>query len=131
MSKKIAREILFVIGRVDFQYNDETYNESEGGGTTPVNAYRSREKADAECLEANIKALKEWDIAQFGYSMDEIFNDTDAAERLFKAVGYEGDFDDFYGAEEWTSKMTKAQKKELLGYLNVSFFRVNEVELGD
>lgn len=134
MSKKVKvpGEILFVIGRVNFQYNDETYYEAEGGGTTPTTAFRDRQKADDACTEASIKEMAKWDLLTFGYSASEVFNDEDAALALFKKVGYEGDLDDLGGmSEEYVTQMTKAQKKELLGYLNVKFFTVNEVELGD
>jgi hypothetical protein len=46
----------YVLVQLGFDYNDETYNHSEGG--YPVKTFDTREAADAECLARNIETYK-------------------------------------------------------------------------
>ena len=126
-------EILYVVGTIDFQYNDETYYAPEGDAIKPVTAYRTRQSAESALLTTSLKAMQEWDLLSFGYSEDEVFSDPDAALKLYQAAGYDGkDFDDLHGGDsnEFVAKMTPAQQKKLLDLLQVHFAEIREVEVG-
>lgn len=44
---------LYVIVELGYEYNDEYYYPPECGGGNPIDAYRSRKKAEAECERLN------------------------------------------------------------------------------
>ena len=47
-----------------WQYNDQYYEPGSEGGLT-VRAYRSRERAEAECRRLEEQARREWDARHF------------------------------------------------------------------
>src|SRR5271157_4195138 len=123
-------EILYVVGTIDFQYNDETYYAPEGDAVLPVMAYRTRQSAESALLATSLKAMQEWDLLSFGYDESEVFSDVDAALELYQAAGYDGkDFDDLRGGDsnEIVAKMTPAQQKKLLNLLQIRFAEIREV----
>ncbi len=129
-----AKKIMYVVGTVDFQYNDETYYAPEGDAVRPVTVYRTKEAAEKAALEQSLKAMADWDLLSFGYSDDEIFSDPEAALELYQAAGYEGsDLDDLHGgySNEFVQKMNDEQRKKLLDLLTVTFATVSEVEVGE
>lgn len=129
--KKATGSVMFIVGKVDFQYNDQTYYEVEGGGTSPVTVYRSKERAQAAADAASLEALGEWDLMSFGYDPSEVFTHVEAAQELFEEVGVTN-LEDVNGcSEEFVAKMDDAQKRRLLKILRVEFYRVHEVEVGE
>ncbi|MBN9117671.1 MAG: hypothetical protein J0I06_00620 [Planctomycetes bacterium] len=59
VDERPVRPVGFVVVEVRWQYNDEWfYPPPEGGG--PHTAYRSRERAEAECARMNADAREEW-----------------------------------------------------------------------
>jgi hypothetical protein len=46
----------YILMEVGYEYNDETYNWSEGG--TPIKSFDSKELAEAECLTRNIETYR-------------------------------------------------------------------------
>jgi hypothetical protein len=59
VEERPVRTIAFVVVVVQWNYNDEwNYPPQEGGA--PYTAYRSRERAEAECERLNAEAREEW-----------------------------------------------------------------------
>lgn len=59
-----ASAVAFAVVRVMWQYNDQYYEPGSEGGLT-VRAYRSRERAEAECRRLEERARREWDARHF------------------------------------------------------------------
>jgi hypothetical protein len=59
VEQRPVRQVAFVVVEVQWNYNDEWYYPPpEGGGAHT--AYRSRERADAECARMNAEARERW-----------------------------------------------------------------------
>lgn len=59
VEERPVRSVAFVVVEVQWKYNDEwNYPPAEGGA--PHTAYRSRERAEAECERLNAEAREEW-----------------------------------------------------------------------
>lgn len=56
VAEAMAKDKLYVICKVGYEYNDEYYFRGEGGSyEKPVKAYRDKKKAAAECDRLNAK----------------------------------------------------------------------------
>ncbi|HYT87428.1 MAG TPA: hypothetical protein VEL76_01795 [Gemmataceae bacterium] len=53
------REVAYAVTRIDWQYNDMWYYPDLEGGET-ITAYRTRERAEAECARLNGEAREQW-----------------------------------------------------------------------
>ncbi len=60
----------YVILRKGFEYDDNIYNESEGG--TPNLIVFSKEDADKKVDELNAKEFKECSLSEYSYDMEDI-----------------------------------------------------------
>jgi hypothetical protein len=49
----MAKKIVYIVCKIGWEYNDETYYRPESEGGTPVLAYSTKEKAQAECDKRN------------------------------------------------------------------------------
>lgn len=49
----MAKKTVYILSKIGWEYNDETYYRSEHEGGTPMLAYSTREKAQAECDRRN------------------------------------------------------------------------------
>lgn len=50
--------MVYIISKVGWEYNDENYYRPQDKGGNPVKAYRSKEKAQAECDRMNGEWLR-------------------------------------------------------------------------
>jgi hypothetical protein len=62
----------YVILKKGFEYDDNIYNESDGG--TPNLIVFSKEDAQLKVNELNIQELKNCSIAEYSYDMEDILN---------------------------------------------------------
>jgi hypothetical protein len=62
----------YVILKKGFEYDDNIYNESDGG--TPNLIVFSREDAQLKVNELNIQELKNCSISEYSYDMEDILN---------------------------------------------------------
>jgi hypothetical protein len=60
VSERPASVVCFAVVKVMWEYTDEWYEPGAEGGRT-VRAYRSRERAEAECRRLEERARREWD----------------------------------------------------------------------
>jgi hypothetical protein len=54
----MATKTVYILSKIGWEYNDETYYRPESEGGTPVKAYSTKEKAQAECDKLNAPLLK-------------------------------------------------------------------------
>lgn len=129
-----------MVGEVEYQYNDETYYRGEGTGVKPVILYTTKEKAEFEALRMTRVALcgsdtKEtyyWpNLMEFGYGLDEVFEDEETATDLLKQYGMPSENleEDRWDLDlrPYLKKMSQADFKQFVGALGVSFYEVVEV----
>jgi hypothetical protein len=59
----MAKKTIYIVSKIGWEYNDEVYFRPESEGGTPVNAYSTKEKAQAEVdrLNAPLKERTEDD----------------------------------------------------------------------
>lgn len=74
--------ILYMIGEISYEYNDEVYNKSEG--ITPTKLFRDPNKARAEMIKLEKKEWNDWDhpLTTMNYSLEDSIKN----ERLLTSV---------------------------------------------
>jgi hypothetical protein len=75
------RPVVYVIGQIGWRYNDQGFDPAPEG-SKPLRAYRSRERAEAECKEENLTAYCALDIGDDGVDRnDEEYEMWDRVQR--------------------------------------------------
>jgi hypothetical protein len=132
--------VAFVVTEIGWEYNDEVYYRGEAGGGKAVTIYRDRAKAQAEADRLNFAEIlkQEENLMCFGYSVDEIFANTDTAQVILERNGYEGpNVTELEYGRDWSEfnkalkKMNEADQRAFANTLNVRFFEVQKAELAD
>ena len=54
----MAKTTVYILSRIGWEYNDEVYFRPESEGGTPIAAYGTKERAQAECDKRNAPLLK-------------------------------------------------------------------------
>lgn len=116
---------VYVIGRVGWEYNDEVMYRAEGGGSLPTQAFRDKQKAENFCKQKNIEWIVENQLADYIYSMDELFEDENVLSGCHLLEGHGiNSVSDMRGL-----RMSFELAEKLLPYLRVVGYEVTEVEL--
>lgn len=123
----------FVLMRKGYEYNDEIYNETEGG--TPKKIFFSEKDAKEHLIELNIKEIKESGIESYAYDIEDIVNNVD------KLKDFVSKLNEKYGKNESTNrwydlgdyalnkKATLEEGKEYLKLINLRFYELVPVEV--
>lgn len=74
------KPVVYVLGQIGWRYNDQGFD-SQPEGSKPMKAFRSRERAEAECIDENDMAVNALDITTDGFT-DDNGEDYDMSERL-------------------------------------------------
>lgn len=126
----------YVVGEVGFEYNDEIYYRGQGGGSTPIRLFKSKEAAEAERLILTRDHFKKGgdynSLMCYGYDNKEIFKDEYTARMMVNKYmpdnadeDWEWDFDfsPMFNTMTWED-FTKFEKA-----LYIKFYEVYEVAL--
>lgn len=116
----------YIIQRIGFEYNDEVYHTSESGGGKPEMVYVDAQKAKDACDELNAAEMSGLQIMEYGYSLSDVFRNSDEANDILTKLNAPIPEDD-----NWEYKlptMTVAQYKKLAPYLAIKFFEVIKVK---
>jgi hypothetical protein len=89
---KPRRPVVYVIGQIGWRYNDQGFDPAPEG-SKPLRAYRSRERAEAECKDENEFAPEAMDLDENGQNPQQ--EEYDIGERTHRA----NPFDDSATAE--------------------------------
>ena len=123
----------YVILKKGFEYDDNIYNESEGG--TPNLIVFSKEDAELKVKELNIEEFKHSSISEFSYDMEDVLNvEIDEYEKFNESLNTK------YGKPEskhrWDSFENKlhpmANEEEANQYLkmvSISFYESVETDI--
>lgn len=116
----------YIIQRIGYEYNDEIYHTTESGGGTPEKIYSDTQKAQDKCDELNATEMSGLRIMEYGYSLKDIFRNSDKANDVLSELKAPIPEDDNWNYE--LPQMTAAQYKKLAPFLKVKFFEVVEIE---
>ena len=121
---------LYVVLERHFEYNDETYDASEGGNA--IKAFNKIESAEKDVINRTVDFLLGDDISEL-YNYSSIFT-SDASLVLEKiGISFE-DLEDYDGFDRFSSVIGKLDRDDIVllaESLNTPVFFIQEVELGD
>lgn len=133
--------IVYMIGEIGYEYNDEVYNKSEG--VTPTKLYRDPNKARTEMLKMEKEQWKTWDhpLTAMHYSVDECVKNGRLLESVLKRNGITAHIDEIYEmsyGDDLESeiinavlKMSETDFQLFYDSMNVHFYEMHEVEFDD
>jgi len=139
-------DTVYVLMHEGWDYNDEVFFRSEGGGGTPESFFTDEAKANAECDKRNIKDFKSlWEtgeVRQYCYGIDELLpydgrKDREKRKALDTVCEkiFGKDFDEIgeaFNDEEDLKILSHSDEdwKELMSHLKLNFWEVVTVERG-
>lgn len=126
---------MYVLSRVDFEYNDEIYRMTENEGGKPLVVFFDRVKAEAECQKRNIQEIKKVEWSSYAYGFDDLFHygkneERKAVAEMLGIVDME-DEEIFNHMTAMIPSLSQEQLIVLSNLLSVTFFKVDEVTTGD
>lgn len=122
----------YVILEKGFEYDDNIYNEPESGGGNPKLITFTKEEAEQKARELNIKELKQVELCDYSYELEDVLNvarDEYVAFNTALAIKYNSSSEDF---EEIYTLHKNADEKESLDYLkmvSIEFFTVVKTDI--
>lgn len=137
---------VYVLMEEGWDYNDEIYFQSDGGGAGyPKAFYLSQEEADKECSRLNVKSFRElWEsgeIREYCYGMDELLPYDDRKDKAKKKLLNEtceklfgmdwNEVDEQFSNEDSVHIQESATEKDwqqLFDLMNLNFWNVVKVE---
>ena len=138
-------EKFYVLMEVGFDYNDETYFRYNFGGGHPESVFTNKKKAEEACTKKNIERfsslIKNGELREYGYGLDEVLSDKVYEEDLMYEEGIfmqlfgttaETWWDSLYDREDVRLKVepTDEQWAKLFNCFNLNFYEVVTVEKG-
>ena len=85
----MAKKTVYIVSKIGWEYNDETYYRPESEGGTPVLAFSTQAKAQAECDKRNAH-LKD-NTGEDGYVTEALDNEVDVDE--YGCIPIKADFE--------------------------------------
>lgn len=118
----------YVIQRVGYEYDDETYSRAQDGGGNPVIVMTDEVEAKKRMMELEIEAWRGQSIGHYGYDADEVAADEAEFQRALEAMGLEAD--DLWDVEI-PKTATDDQIKRLIKSSKIKFYEIVEVKIED
>jgi hypothetical protein len=118
----------YILLKKGWEYDDETYSETEGG--KPVKIYLDKSKADEDKLNFEVKKFHNLDLYIYYYTLDEILKEGVNLNQLesYLLANWPGiDLD----VLSLPRSVTKEQIKGLMELITVEFFELVETEIED
>lgn len=123
----------YVLLEKGYEYDDNTYNETEGG--SPKVIFFSKEDAEKKLIELSIKEYKEVSIRDYAYSSDEILNcSLEEFEEFNKLLETKyGAIEKKYSYEETQYKLhpnaNEEESKKYYDMVSIRFYEIRETEV--
>ena len=117
----------YVVMEVGWEYNDEVYYTTEDKAGKPSVVYKDKNKAEEVCRKCNIDKLLQEDLIHYCYDIDDVLEP--GFEEYVKEIN--GEFFEDEGVLRLPNTRTPEQEMKLLSLINLRFFTVSEVEIGD
>jgi len=116
----------YVIQKIGYEYNDETYYRPEDGGGNPVVVITDEFIAKKRWLELEVEAWREQRIGYYGDGLDDIAENEREFENALEAIGV--DYNSF-----WDIKIPKTatddEIKRLIKASKVRMYEIIEVDI--
>jgi hypothetical protein len=126
---------VFAVMAADWDYNDEYYYTTEGGGGHPKRVFRSKEKADNMAKELTAQTLRRVNLRDYSEAgMEGILGYNNLATNLeqLEAAGIDPkDVCDENHSESKLDDYTDAQLLVLADLICIPFYEVVEVEIDE
>ena len=125
----------YIIMQKGYEYDDNIYNETEGG--TPTRIFFRKEDADEERENLEIEAMKEYDISHYSYDVDDCLTvDLDKFKDFVSKINTKYgkptpkyDWDDYNNEYRLNPAASKEESKEYLEMHSVRFYDVVTCEV--
>lgn len=137
-------DLFYVLMKVGWQYNDETYFRTENNDGSPEKVFLCANKAAKEVMELNLKEfktlIKTGQIVEYGYSIDDLIEDYESTNEIFRKY-ISIDLYDWWkiaGGLQWKEdhpnqcpeNMSNEQWLELMKCFNINFWEVVPTKRG-
>lgn len=116
----------YVIQKIGYEYDDETYNRAQDGGGNPVIIMTDEVAAKKKFMELEIEAWRGETVGHYGYDLDEVATNESEFERALESMGL--DTDDLWNVEI-PSTATDEQIRRLIKSSKIRFHEIVEVEI--
>ncbi|AXH72455.1 MAG: hypothetical protein [Caudoviricetes sp.] len=120
-------KIYYTVVEISYEYDDETYSESENGAGTPLLVFSDINNAEALVNKKNreyiLSIIDSKDMCCYGYDWADIM-DTTVVEELNLPELYDFKKSDF-------EKLTESEKEMFIEGLSIEFYKVVKVKSGD
>jgi len=129
------QKVYFMVGTIEWQYNDENYYKAEGKAIRPSRLYTTLAAAEAAVLVKEREEFERWNLGEFGEygGGDVILNQSIYDELAEKYHFQQGSENEWYESGEKLkaaiSQMSDEDFKRLLKAVSVNFAEVIEIEL--
>jgi len=137
----MTNEKLYMVGAIGYEYNDEVFYRGESESVTPVILYRSVEKAEAEAARLTLSDLRDADLSDYAWGVEDLVRDTKVHKRALEDLmekyspGWEISSCEGHDSLNELSLFIKQMSDEdvlaFLSHLTIKFYEVHEVILAE
>jgi len=125
----------YVVLQKGFEYNDEIYSAYETGMGHPKRIFFTKEAAQEHMNELESIELKDNNITDFAYEIEDIVNDVESLEKLVQNLNQK--YGKFESKDRWSRpdqyrlhpNATLEESKEYAKLINLSFFEIVETDV--
>ena len=127
--------IAYVVLQKGFEYNDEVYSQAESGSGHPHKIFFTEEAAREEVERMNIKELKETNITEYAYDIEDICDYPDEllefCNSLNEKYGKIETKDRWNTPDEYrlNSMATDEEAKQYSNMIDLDFYEMVQVEI--
>ncbi len=129
------QKVYFMVGTIEWQYNDENYYKAEGKALRPSRLYTTLAAAEAAVLVKEREEFERWNLREFGeYCGNGYITNQSIYDELAEKYDFQQESEnEWYEAGEKLKtaivKMSDEDFKRLLKIVSVNFAEVIEIEL--
>lgn len=116
----------YVIQKIGYEYDDETYNRAQDGGGNPIIVMTDEVAAKKKFMELEIEAWRGETVGHYGYDIDEVATNESEFEKALESMGL--DADDLWNVEI-PMTATDEQIRRLIKSSKIRFHEIVEVEI--
>lgn len=120
----------YVLVKIGFEYNDEVYHQTEEHFGEPILVFHNKTRAEEECLQNNIAAIKSTNWEDFLYDSEELVDLKHNIWDVCQIFGVEDLKDiDTGDLKKMFKKLNNDQLGVIADMLSIKFYRVDEVDV--
>lgn len=136
------QKVYFMVGTIEWQYNDENYYKAEGKALRPSKLYTTLAAAETAALVKEREKFGLSNLGEFGYDSGDVIINQSIYDELAEKYDFQQEIENCYEAGEKLkaavsgardgqvlTKMSDEDFKRLLKAVRVNFTEVIEIEL--